>query len=86
MPRRPGPESKAGFVRAQPTTISAAAVVSKAKASGIKLDERYVYSVRTAMNKKAKKVGGSASKRGPGRPRKVSPMNGWRRQRARRRD
>jgi hypothetical protein len=61
MPRKLDPKSKAGFVRAQPHALSAAAVVSKAKAQGFKLDERYVYSVRTQMNKaaKAKKKNGT---------------------------
>jgi hypothetical protein len=61
MARTPDPKSKAGFVRAQPTTMTAAAIVSKAKASGIKLDERYVYSVRTSMNKVGRKAARSAA-------------------------
>jgi polysaccharide deacetylase 2 family uncharacterized protein YibQ len=73
MPRKLDPKSKAGFVRAQPHALSAAAVVSKAKAQGFKLDERYVYSVRTQMNKAAKAAKKNGAPlvarvaRGPGR-------------------
>lgn len=54
MARTPDPKSKAGFVRSQPSTLSAAEVVAKAKAAGLTLDDRYVYSVRTAANAKKK--------------------------------
>ena len=56
MARKPDPKSKAGFVRSLPTSMSAADAVAKAKREGIKLDESYVYSVRTAMNRKRKKA------------------------------
>jgi hypothetical protein len=55
MPRKPDPKSKAGFVRSVPASLNAADVVAKAKKEGIKLDAAYVYSVRTAMNRKGKK-------------------------------
>ncbi len=52
MARTPDPKSKAGFVRKQPISMSAADVVKAGKASGIKLDIGYVYSVRGAAKKK----------------------------------
>ncbi len=74
MARKPDPKSKAGFVRSLPSSTPAAEVVSKAKAKGIKLDVRYVYSVRTASRGTAKEqaAGAAAPKRGRGRPKKVT--------------
>lgn len=43
---KPSTLSKSDFIRTQPTTLSAAEVVSKAKAEGIKLDPVLVYKVR----------------------------------------
>lgn len=72
MARKPDPKSKAGFVRSFPASTPAADIVTKGKAKGIKLDVRYVYSVRTAVRAKRKKTRTAPSapvaKRGPGRP------------------
>ena len=85
MPRTPDPKSKASFVRSFPPSTPANEIVSKAKSKGIKLDVRYVYSIRTAAKAKAKTkrsavtpAAGAAApavKRGRGRPRK-SAMDG----------
>jgi hypothetical protein len=64
MARTPDPKSKAGFVRSLPSTLSAAEVVAKAKTAGVKLDEHYVYAVRTAAKAKRKK--GKITKSGGG--------------------
>jgi hypothetical protein len=74
MARIPDPKSKAGFVRSLPESTPAAEVVAQAKAKGLAMDARYVYSVRTAARAKATgpKSGEGASttaKRGPDRPR-----------------
>jgi hypothetical protein len=49
------PPSKSDFIREQPATLSAAEVVAKAKAAGIKLDSFLVYKVRSRAGAKAKK-------------------------------
>ena len=54
MPRKPDPKSKAGFVRSQPASLSAADVVKAAKGKGIKLDVHYVYKVRGSKKSRAK--------------------------------
>lgn len=73
--RQPDPNSKAGFVRSLPTTLSAADVVARGKAKRIALTEQYVYAVRASMNRKAKttkaRAGTTSTKRGPGRPTKA---------------
>jgi len=43
---KPNPLSKSEFIRSQPTTLTAAEVVAKAKASGLKFDTDYVYKAR----------------------------------------
>jgi|HubBroStandDraft_5_1064220.scaffolds.fasta_scaffold300652_1 hypothetical protein len=52
--------SKSDFIRAQPANLSAAEVVAKAKAEGIKLDRVLVYKVRIRAK------GGPAAKKTPG--------------------
>ena len=54
MARKLDPKSKAGFVRSQPVSMSAADVVKAAKAKGIKVDTGYVYKVRGSKKKRAK--------------------------------
>ena len=80
MARKPDPKSKAGFVRSFPASTPAAEIVTKAKAKGIKVDVRYVYSVRTAVRAKRKKTrtapSAAVAKRGPGRPPKSASLNG----------
>ncbi len=51
-------QSKSDFIRSQPSTLSAAEVVAKAKAEGIKIDPALVYKVRgrTGAKRKAKKI------------------------------
>jgi hypothetical protein len=56
-PSRSNPPSKSDFIREQPATLSAAEVVAKAKAAGIKLDSFLVYKVRSRAGAKAKKKG-----------------------------
>lgn len=76
--------NKSAWVRSQPSTLSAAAIVSKAKAAGIQITDKYVYRVRSLANAKTKKTartGGGAEvsialKRGPGRPRRVHAQGG----------
>ncbi len=53
-PSKKTPISKSDFVRAQPSTLSGAEVVLKAKEAGIKLTSQLVYKVRGTA--KAKKV------------------------------
>ena len=55
MPARQTPVSKSAFIRKQPATLSAAEVVAKAKAAGLKFDVQYVYKVR-AYDEAAGKV------------------------------
>ena len=85
MPRKPDPKSKAGFVRSFPPSTPAAEIVAKAKANRMKMDVRYVYSVRTAVRataKKAKsapaKAAPTAGRRGSPRPPKAAATNGAR--------
>jgi hypothetical protein len=54
MARKLDPKSKAGFVRSQPASLSAAEVVTKAKGAGLKLDVQYVYKVRGAKKKRGR--------------------------------
>ena len=63
------PKSASAFVREQPLSMSAADVVAKGEASGIKLSLALVYKVRGRM---AQRHGAPEVKRGPGRPRKVA--------------
>jgi len=65
MARKPDPKSKAGFVRSQPASLSAADVVKAANARGIKLDVQYVYAVRGAKKKRAKAARTSAKANSP---------------------
>jgi hypothetical protein len=51
---KPNPPSKSDFIREQPATLSAAEVVAKAKAAGIKLDSFLVYKVRSRASAKGK--------------------------------
>lgn len=52
--------SKSDFIRNQPATLSAAEVVAKAKAEGIKIDVNHVYKVRGRSKTKA-----SAARKAP---------------------
>jgi hypothetical protein len=54
------PVSKSDFIRSQPATLSAAEVVAKAKAEGIKLDRVLVYKVRIRQK------GGATAKKAAG--------------------
>ena len=69
-------QSKSDFIRSQPSTLSAAEVVAKAKAEGIKIDPALVYRVqgRTGAKRKARRfprpsrprpLGASRSRRPP---------------------
>jgi len=51
----PKPASKSDFIRQQPASLSAAEVVAKAKAAGIKLDSFLVYKVRSRAGAKGKR-------------------------------
>ena len=60
---KPIGQSKSAFIRSLPATMSAGAVVAKAKAAGIKIGEAYVYNVRgRAAGKGKKKVAAAAKK------------------------
>jgi hypothetical protein len=54
--------SKSDFIRSQPSTLSAAEVVAKAKAEGIKLDRVLVYKVRIRAKSKGKSTKTVAAK------------------------
>jgi hypothetical protein len=56
-------QSKSDFIRAQPATLSAAEVVAKAKAAGIKLAPVLVYKVRIRAKAKAKGKGKGKAKK-----------------------
>jgi hypothetical protein len=66
MPRKSGAPSKTAFVLGLSSTMPAKEVLSKAKAAGFALSEKYVYVIRSKA--KAKRKG----KRGPGRPPKAA--------------
>ena len=68
--------SKAAFVRALPSTLSAAEVVEKAKAAGISLEVGYVYNIRSTAKTagKARSVGDSSSR---AKSNGTSPRAGW---------
>jgi hypothetical protein len=51
-------KSKASFVRALPAGLTAAEVVEKAKAAGIKLDVGYVYNIRSTAKSSNKTARG----------------------------
>jgi hypothetical protein len=53
--KTPEKQSKSDFIRQQPAEMSAADIVAKAKAEGIKLDATYVYNVRGYDKKVSKK-------------------------------
>jgi hypothetical protein len=55
--------SKAEFIRLQPLSRTASEVIAAAKANGIRLTDKSVYSVRSMMRQAA----ASAAKRKPGR-------------------
>jgi len=62
MARSESKQSKAAFVRALPSTMSAKEVIEKAKAAGHKLTAAYVYVIRskggsTAGGKRGSKLG-----------------------------
>jgi hypothetical protein len=68
--------NKSEFVRSLPASTPGADVVKKAKEAGIGLTIGYVYSIRAKTNaKKREKTSPAdiapATKRGPGRPRKI---------------
>lgn len=52
--KKPKAPSKAAFVRAQPATTSAAAVVAAGKKAGLTIQPAYVYFVRSSSKKKPK--------------------------------
>jgi hypothetical protein len=56
MPAKKTAFSKSAFIRSQPATLSAAEVVAKAKAQGMKLSKNYVYRLRTASNAATRKM------------------------------
>ncbi len=61
--KSPAHQSKASFVRELPAALSAAEVVEKAKAAGIKLDVGYVYNIlRTSRD--SEKMEKSGTKNG----------------------
>lgn len=62
MPNRKKAQSKTAFVLSLPPTMSAKDVLSKAKAAGLKLSEKYVYVIRSKA-----KAGGKRKGRGRGR-------------------
>jgi hypothetical protein len=51
--------SKSDFIRAQSATMSAAEVIAKGKAQGIKIGSSLVYMVRGRTHKKARRTGAS---------------------------
>ena len=67
--------TKAGFVKSQPAGLSAKEVVGKAKAAGMSLTDKYVYTVRSAAKAKSSKAGrAKGSKNKP--PAVKAPKNG----------
>jgi hypothetical protein len=68
--------SKAAFVRALPSTLSAAEVVEKAKAAGISLEVGYVYNIRSTA-KAAGKGRGASEASGKARSNGASPRAAW---------
>ncbi|MGO9836327.1 MAG: hypothetical protein ACLP1X_19160 [Polyangiaceae bacterium] len=65
MAAKKTPLSKSDFIRSQPTTLSAAEVVAKAKAQGIRLDPVLVYKVRGRANAKKGVVKASPAPKSP---------------------
>jgi hypothetical protein len=53
--------SKSEFIRQQPANLSANEVVAKAKAAGLKFDQKYVYRIRSAAHAKGGKKKPTAS-------------------------
>ena len=65
--------TKAAFVRSLPASTPAKEVVAKAAETGIKLDDTYVYKIRTLDKKAAGKTKGSKATKGkPGPKPKVA--------------
>ena len=65
--------TKAAFVRSLPPSTPAKEVVAKAAETGIKLDDTYVYKIRTLDKKAAGKTKGSKATKGkPGPKPKVA--------------
>lgn len=67
-------QTKKDFVLAQPTTMLASDVVKKAEEQGLKLTAGYVHTIRymkRRARKNAKAKDAAATRRGPGRPKKV---------------
>ena len=65
MPRAkktPKKQSKSNFVRAQPAALSAAEVLAKAKAAGLKITPQLVYKVRGSAKAKGKAKESAAAK------------------------
>ena len=69
-------QSKAAFVRALPSTLSAAEVVEKAKAAGLSLEVGYVYNIRsTAKTAGRARTAGDTSSRV--KTNGTSPRGAW---------
>jgi pyruvate/2-oxoglutarate dehydrogenase complex dihydrolipoamide acyltransferase (E2) component len=76
-PSKSNAPSKSDFIREQPATLSAAEVVAKAKAAGIRLDSFLVYKVRSRASAKgktkvaAKKIVATPPKAAPAKKRRL---------------
>lgn len=71
-----GRVNKSAWIRAQPASLSAKEVVDKAKSDGIKLSLAQVYTARSTAKKRSDagvQMRAAGTRRGPGRPRAVSP-------------
>ncbi len=63
--KTPKKQSKSDFVRVQPATLSAADVLAKAKAAGLKITPQLVYKVRSVSKPQGK------AKKAPARSRRL---------------
>lgn len=71
--RRPGgAETKAGFVRSLPASVSAKEVVEQAKERGFEISEGYVYAIRSKLKEKPAKPAVVTGKRGR-KPKEAPP-------------
>jgi hypothetical protein len=67
--RKPGSGSKTAFVLSLPLDMPAADVVKKAGEKGIKISDKYVYTIRSSKRRRSAAANGApVVRRGPGRP------------------
>ncbi len=76
--RKPGSGSKTAFVLSLPQDLPAADVVKKAAEKGIKISDKYVYTIRSSKRRRSAGANGAPvargrrpGRRGPGRPPKT---------------